>query len=67
MLKGFRTILVNLVLLLPLLGEILIQIFIAPEFGKLVPSEYAVYYAMAVVVVNLFLRTITTGPVGTKE
>ena len=62
MLKGYKTILANLVMLAPILFDILVS----NEFRQLIAAAYLPYYSLGVLVVNLYLRTITTTPVGKR-
>lgn len=58
--KGWRTLTANLVAsLLPLLDQ-----FGVADF---VPDRYMLWYVLAVIAMNLFLRMITTSPVGRPE
>jgi hypothetical protein len=59
LLKGWRTIALNLIaLLLPLFEE----------FGVIayIPKQYMVWYVLAIIAMNLVLRLATTTPVGKK-
>lgn len=59
LLKGWRTITLNIVAaLLPLLQEF--------GLGDYIPAEYMVWYTLAVIAMNLYVRTMTTTPVGKK-
>lgn len=62
--KGFRTIIANIVMSLPLLADPLGQILNAPEMRDIIPAQDLPYYGLGMVVVNLILRSITTTPVG---
>ena len=66
-LKGLRTLLVNLLLMLPVLADVAIQVILDPQFGALIPPEWYPLYTLAVISVNAYLRTITTTPVGKRE
>ena len=37
-----------------------------PDLPKLIPVEYLPYYTTAVALANIYLRSITTGPLGSK-
>ena len=37
-----------------------------PDLPKLIPFEYLPYYTTTVALANIYLRTITTGPLGSK-
>lgn len=64
--KGYRTVLANLVMGLPLLVEMFLQVFVSPQFGAIIPAEWLPRYALAVVVANLILRAVTSTPLGKK-
>jgi len=59
-LKGWKTILVNLAFMI-------IPIMDMAEFAAIVPAEYMKYYALAMVIANLWLRKITTTAIGKAE
>ena len=67
MFRGFRTIVVNAVMALPLLAEPVGQILNAPEIRDVIPAPYLPYYGIGMVVVNMILRSITTTPVGRRK
>ncbi len=57
--KGYRTIIFNgLAAVLPVLE--------LTEFKAVIPDDYLPWYMLAVALGNLYLRTITTTPVGRK-
>ena len=59
MLKGWRTIAFNvLAAVLPILE--------LTELRAVMPSEWLPWYTLGVVLANMALRKITTGPVGRK-
>lgn len=60
--KGYRTILANIVLAAPLVAEL----FVDPHFGAVLPDGWQKWYGLAVVVANMYLRTITTTPLGKR-
>jgi hypothetical protein len=73
--KGYRTILFNVAAGVPLVAAAampvisdaaptIIQTLIAPELKAMVPSGWEKWYTLAVLVGNIYLRSITTGPVG---
>ena len=64
--KGWRTILVNTLMLLPLVVEMLLHLVVSPEFGTLVPDQYKGLYGIIIVLANYWLRAITTTPMGTR-
>lgn len=58
-LKGWKTILLNIVLsILPILN--------LTEFREILPDSYLPWYALLVAVLNVWVRTLTTTPVGQK-
>lgn len=64
--KGFRTILINAALAIIPALNIASQVFAMPEVQPFIPPQYMPLYALAGAVINLYLRTITTTPVGQK-
>ena len=55
--KGWRTVMLNVVLaLIPLIEEF--------GLGDYVPDRYMVWYVLAVIALNLAARLMTTTPVG---
>lgn len=65
-LRGFRTIVVNAIMALPLLAEPVGQILNAPELRDLIPAHYLPYYGLGMVIVNMILRSITSTPIGRR-
>ncbi|MEP0518582.1 MAG: hypothetical protein ABJO09_00910 [Hyphomicrobiales bacterium] len=64
--KGFRTLIVNsAIAALPVLGETLafLDVF---DWKSILPPEYAGWFILVVGVVNIWLRFITSTPVGKK-
>ena len=69
-LKGWRTLAFNIVagiapawdVTVALIGFLLAD----PDLPKLIPFEYLPYYTTAVALANIYLRSITTGPLGRK-
>jgi hypothetical protein len=58
-LKGYRTILVNVLMtIMPVLEM--------SEILEIMPEGWQNWYAIAMAVINLWLRSITTTPVGKK-
>lgn len=55
--KGYRTIIANV-----LLG--ILPVIELTEVRDVLPPDWLPWYSLAVVVLNLWLRSITTGPVG---
>ena len=66
-LKGYRTILVNSVLGLPIAWDIVWLVIDTPEFEALIPEEWVLHYSFVIVVVNAWLRRHTSTPVGRRE
>lgn len=64
--RGFRTIIVNAVMALPLLAEPIGIILNTPELRDVIPAPYLPYYGIGMVVVNMILRSITTTPIGKR-
>lgn len=65
-LKGYRTLIVNGVLMIPPALQVLHDVLSMPEILPLIPVEYKPYYALLIALANVWLRTITTTPVGKK-
>jgi len=66
-LKGLRTILVMAIAGIPAALDILMPILLLPEWRGVIPSEYLPHYTLAVAILGVVMRTITTTPVGRKE
>jgi hypothetical protein len=71
--KGWRTIIANAVLSLPLLWDALVNVGgmflpLADQYGiaSYVPEQYKAFYAIFIVGLNIVLRFRTTTPVGQK-
>jgi uncharacterized integral membrane protein len=60
MLKGFRTLLVNFLMAV-------VPVLQLTELADVMPDEWLSYYALAVVLLNMLLRHITTTPIGRSE
>jgi len=60
MLKGYKTILFNA-------AATIVPILELTEMYDLVPESYLPIYMLGVAVINLYLRTVTTTPVGKKS
>lgn len=65
-LKGYRTVLFNSVGLLPDALNIIGQIVNIPEIQGIIPAQYHREYLLFLGVVNIFLRTKTTTPIGKR-
>lgn len=66
-LKGLRTMLVMVLAAIPPMLEALVQIALLPEWGGLIPDEWWPFYAIAVAIAGVVLRTITDTPFGRQE
>jgi len=64
--KGYRTIAANVLAALPIVADVVLA-FAVEGGGDLIPTEYVPYYTLAVLLANVYLRTITTTPVGKRE
>jgi hypothetical protein len=71
--KGWRTIIANAVLSLPLLWDALVNVGgmflpLADQYGiaSYIPEQYKAFYAIFIVGLNIVLRFRTTTPVGQK-
>lgn len=65
--KGFRTIIVNsAIAALPIIAEMLafLDVF---DWKSILPAEYAGWLFLAVGLLNIWLRFVTTTPVGEKN
>lgn len=62
--KGWRTILFNVIAGVPLVLELAIQIASLPEVAAVLPRDWLPWYSLALVLANMGLRWITTTPVG---
>lgn len=70
MFKGWRTWVFNLVALIPILIEFAAEfILTSQEFGlsQFLPDGWQKWYALAIIIVNMYLRKVTTTPLGKKE
>jgi hypothetical protein len=67
-LKGWRTVLVNTIMGLPVFIDALLPVAAAiladPQLPDIIPAAWLPYYTTAVIVVNIWLRAITTTPIG---
>lgn len=66
--KGYRTILFNTIATVPLLlaalAPDLLTLAAMPEVLSLIPEGWQKWYAIALAIGNIYLRSITTTPVG---
>jgi len=65
--KGWRTIIFNTVAGLIAAFELLAPVLMTPEFSGLIPREWMPLYVLIVTVGNVYLRKITTTPMGKPE
>lgn len=69
-LKGYRTLIFNVVALIPPAIDaalpVVAEIAGSPEVQALIPANYLPLYAFGVSIVNIYLRSITTTPVGRR-
>lgn len=59
MFKGWKTVVFNVL-------AAAVPILELTELKGIIPSEYLPYYVLAVALGNMYLRSITTTPIGTK-
>ena len=65
--KGWRTISANVAMALPVVLDVAWAVIQTDEFGSVIPHQYLHYYSMFIVGVNVYLRKITTTPMGRVE
>lgn len=58
--KGWRTIAFNVV-------SAILPIMELTELRDVIPEQWVLYYVLAVAVGNIYLRTVTTTPIGRPE
>ena len=61
--KGYRTIAFNVAAGLPMLADVIVATS-EEGLGGIIPPEWQAPYTAAVIFANVYLRTITTTPVG---
>jgi hypothetical protein len=70
-LKGYRTIIVNalagLVAALELLLPAVLELVGMPEWRGVLPPGWLPYYALGLALANIWLRSITTTPLGKDQ
>lgn len=66
-LKGYRTILVNALAAIPLFLESAVHVLALPEVVSILPDAWLPWYGLALALINLVLRSITTTPMGRAE
>lgn len=64
--KGFRTYIFNVVAAIVPILSVLSPLLDKPELRAVVPPDWLPWYSLVVVVVNLWLRSVTTTPPGKK-
>jgi hypothetical protein len=66
-LKGYRTVaFMGAAAFLPAL-DALLPILMLPEWADVIPSEWWPYYSIAVGILGIVLRAVTTTPLGQRE
>ena len=63
--KGYRTVLLNIVAALPMLADVVLAMN-SEGLQELIPAEWVPLYTLGVILANVYLRTITTTPLGRK-
>lgn len=62
--KGFRTMAIMAASALPMILTIMADVGSAPEWMAVVPEQYHAIWALVTAVAGIWLRLITTTPVG---
>ncbi|MHA7968972.1 hypothetical protein [Rhizobium sp. CAU 1783] len=65
-LKGFRTYLFNAIAAIPPLIVEFAPLLNAPELRAVLPPHWLPWYSLAIVAVNIVLRSVTTTPPGKR-
>lgn len=65
--SGWRTVAVNGAIFLLGIATEIVSYLLGVDWKTLVPPEYAPYAVMAVNVINIALRSVTTTPIGTPK
>jgi len=60
MLKGWRTVLVNML-------STIIPVLALTEWRGVLPEDWLPFYALGLAIINLSLRAVTTTPVGKNQ
>lgn len=63
-LKGYRTVLFNIIAAAPVLAEVAVQIAVDPTVHAIIPPKYLPHYIAAVTIGNIILRAVTNTPLG---
>lgn len=66
-LKGYKTIVANVVVGLPAAMMYLYTEFATVDFTPVIPAKYVALFLFCNAVLGVVLRIITTGPVGSKS
>lgn len=70
-LKGWRTVIVNTIAGAVAAFEValphLVDVLGTPELRGILPDGWLPYYALALTLLNIWLRSITTTPIGRRE
>jgi hypothetical protein len=64
--KGFRTLAVNAVAALPVVANVVVSLN-SEGLAALIPAQYMGLYTLAVIIANVYLRSITTTPIGRRD
>lgn len=64
--KGFKTILFNILLGAPVLLNLIMQLLQDPAIAPMIPASWMPYVSAALVIGNIILRFMTNSPVFTK-
>ena len=65
--KGWRTITANIVAALPLVAQYIVEMGSDAAFLDALPGGWGEWYALIVIGANIYLRMITTTPMGRRE
>ena len=66
-LRGWRTVIANFLMALPIAWDVIWILLQTPEFKAVIPAEWLPFYSLGMVVVNLWLRKVTITPMGKRE
>ena len=64
--KGYRTILVMVVAAIPPVVDLMLPILQLPQWQTVIPDQWWAIYSLAISILGVFMRKITTGPVGSR-
>ena len=65
--KGYRTVAINVAMAVPVILDVSWAVVQTVEFGTVIPPAWIPYYSLMIVAGNIFLRQITTTPIGRSE